>query len=376
MRKVTFQQLKCNETEDLGADECRLEIFLDGVLQPPLKKSMNNGNMWQINRAYTFKDEVEVKLWDEDSPDADDLLGSVTITTSLQSNGTASFTQDGASYKLWYSVVDAPDVNLVQEALTRFEKSTTSGVWTYITKANLLQDIKSKIDNPFLVRQESTPLCGPASIIFELVSRQPHRYVDICKELYETGKFKGRTKTVEPSKTLLKSRVHSSTTVADWMLMATLRDVENALFPVEESSNSFVMGVSTPWEMKGWTFEILGYNKVEYESTYLYGEFEAMQKAKQVRNQGGVAFLMIHSAMLGHPEPLVSYPNHWVSFLGNLVIDDGIWYQLDSGHIKFNCYSWGKTSLVTNAPAGAFPVNVGEGPFEDYFFGVVTGKMD
>ncbi|MEB3120475.1 MAG: hypothetical protein VKL41_04545 [Snowella sp.] len=204
------------------------------------------------------------------------------------------------------------------------------------------------------------------------MSRQPHRYVDICKELYETGQFKGRTKTVKPSQTLLKSKVHSSTTVADWMLMATLRDVENALFPVEGSSNAFVMGVSTPWEMKGWTFEILGYNKVEYESTYLYGEFEAMKVAKKVREQGGVAFLMIHAAMLGKPDPFLSYPNHWVSFLGNLIIDDGIWYQYESGHIKFNCYSWGTTK---DDKAGAFAVDLGEGPFEDYFFGVVTGKM-
>ena len=158
MRKITLNQLKCNETEDWGADECRLEIFLDGVLQPPLRKSMNNENMQQLNQAYTFKDKVEVKLWDEDSPDADDLLGSAIITNSLQSNATASFTQDDANYKLWYSVIDAPDVNLVQEALTRFEKSTTSGVWTYITKANLIQDIKSKIANPFLIQQVSTPL--------------------------------------------------------------------------------------------------------------------------------------------------------------------------------------------------------------------------
>jgi hypothetical protein len=92
----------------------------------------------------------------------------------------------------------------------------------------------------------------------------------------------------------------------------------------------------------------------------------------KVREQGGVAFLMIHAAMLGKPDPFLSHPNHWVSFLGNLVIDDGIWYQYESGNIKFNCYSWG---LTKNEQVGAFAVDVGEGAFEDYFWGVVTGKM-
>jgi hypothetical protein len=379
MRKITLNKLVCIENEDwTGKDTCRLEIFLDGVLQPSLKKDMDEGDTWQLNRAYTFKDKVEVKLWDEDFPDADDLLGSAIIGNSLQGNGTASFTQDGANYKLWYSVVDAPDVNLVQEALTRFETSAKSGVWTHIAKANLLEDIKKKIANPFLIQQKTTPFCGPAVIVFELVSRQPHKYVDICKELYETGQFKGRTKTVKPSQKLLKSKVRKGITVADWMVMGAMRDAENGLFPVEASSYSIV-GITTPWEIKGWTSEILGYNKVEYERTYIAGEFEAMKVAKKVREQGGVAFLMIHSAMLGHPEPLVSFPNHWVSFLGNLVIDDGSLWSWDSGHIKFNCYSWGETRLPKgehdDPPDGVFPVNIGEGPFEDHFWGCVTGKM-
>ncbi len=89
-----------------------------------------------------------------------------------------------------------------------------------------------------------------------------------------------------------------------------------------------------------------------------------MRRANVVRNRGGVAYLMIHTAILDRPDPFIGYPNHWVSFLGNLVIDEGVWWYWDSGNIKFNCYSWG----------GSEPVNKGEGPFEDYMWGVVTGK--
>ena len=90
------------------------------------------------------------------------------------------------------------------------------------------------------------------------MSRQPHKYVDICKELYETGQFKGRTKTVKPSQKLLKSKVHKDITVADWMVMGAMRDAGNILFSVDADLFS-VAGITTASEIEGWTSEILGY---------------------------------------------------------------------------------------------------------------------
>lgn len=366
MRRVTLEQLRCIETEDwTGADEDRLEVFVDGVLQPYMKNSLNNGQKWDIGSSFNFNNQVEVKLWDEDSPDPDDFLGSSSIDTSLVDHAIASFTKEGANYQLVYSVADVPiPVDPVTQAITRFETSPEPGVWPNIRKVDLLADIRKRTEDPYLVNQDGTPLCGPAAIVFELVSRQPSRYVEICQELYETGQFRSRTKEVKPSDTLLHSISHPGLAVADWMVMATLRDTENALFPVEASSGQFVMGISTPWEMKGWTFEILGFDKVEYESTYTYGEFDAMRKAEGVRNRGGVALLMINSAMLGGSAPTIAIPEHWVSFLGDLSIDNGVWYRWDSGHIHFKCYSWGSSKIV----------DLGEGPFEDYMWGGVTGE--
>ena len=77
MRKLNLETMKCYETEDWsGPDECRLEIFVDGIFQPPpLKKSLNNGQTWTLNKPYFFKNNIQIKLWDEDSPDDDDMLG-------------------------------------------------------------------------------------------------------------------------------------------------------------------------------------------------------------------------------------------------------------------------------------------------------------
>lgn len=367
MRQLTLKQLKCNETEDWGADECRLEVFVDGALQPYLKTSLNNKQVWTLNRAYPFKDKVEIKLWDEDSPDADDFLGSVRIETGLTDHATASFTRDGANYQLAYRVIDVPDIDPVQAAIEAFQQSTRPGVWPYIQKAALLADIQATVLNPFLVNQSSTPLCGPTAIVFELVSKQPARYVSICQSLYETGQFQSRTKVVRPADRLRESKIHQGISVADWMLIATLRDTENLLFPVDANSSGLannIAGITTPWEMKSWIYEILGYDQVDFESTFVYGEFDAMRKAHAARRQGGVAFLLIDASMLQGSAPAIAYPNHWVSYLGNLQIDDGVWYQHDSGHIRFDCYSWGSKRSV----------DLGEGPFEDYMWGVVTGN--
>ncbi|MBE9157631.1 hypothetical protein IQ265_12460 [Nodosilinea sp. LEGE 06152] len=367
MRQLILSQLKCNETEDWGADECRLEVLVDGTLQPHLKRSLDNGQTWSLNQTYAFNSSVEIKLWDEDSPDADDLLGSVRITTGLTSGATAAFTRDGANYQLRYQVVDVPSVDPVASAIAAFEQSSQPGVWPHIPKAELIQDLRATVANPLNINQNYTPFCGPTAIVFELVSKQPARYVDLCRSLYETGQFRSRTKTVRPSDGLRQSKIRSGMSAADWMLIATLRDAENLIFPVTGDSGSLgnnVAGITTPWEMKGWISEILGYSQVDFESTFVYGEFDAMKTADSVRRQGGVAFVLIDAAMLGGSAPTVAYPNHWVVYQGDLSIDNGVWYKHDSGHIRFKCYSWGKI----------FSVDLGEGSFEDYMWGVVTGR--
>lgn len=370
MIQLTVWQLKCIATEDWGADECLLEVILDGVPQPPLRRSQNDGQTWTVDTAYAFRDRAQVVLWDEDSPDPNDWLGTATIGGEAANDAVASFLRDGAHYELSYSV--APDAapgpgpaDRVGQAIDEFAASGAPGVWPGIPKAELIADVRNTVANPYNVDQQKTPLCGPAAIVFELVSRNPMYFVSICRQLFEAGQFttlSGRV--VRPSDTLKSSRSPRPVSAADWLVQATLRDAENAIFPVEPTSGPIAMGITTPWEMKGWTGELLGFSDVKFESTLFYGEFEAMRKAQEARAAGGVAFLLIHGALLDNPAPFVGHPNHWISFLGNLIITPGTWWRWDSGQISFDCYSWGRRHSV----------NAREGKFEDYFFGVVTGR--
>lgn len=365
MHEANIRQLKCLETEDWGADECLLDIEVDGRQTPYVRRSMEEGEVWRLGRTFSFDDRVVVRLLEEDAPDPDDVLGQETIAAATTRGRTMRLSGSGASYELQYAVTERPDRDPVQRSLDAFRQSSKPGVWRYIPKADLLADIHATVVNPKEVRQSYTPLCGPAAIVYESVRKSPNTYVEICQSLFEEGSFQARSHRVRASRTLRNSRPNASTSPADWLVMATLREAENALFDVEGDSNDFVMGITTPGEMAGWAEEVLGYETVDYTSTYLYGEFDALRAAKRAVDRGGVAFLMIHSAMLKGQAPGLDFPNHWVAFLGDLDIDEGDdswWIDADNGHVSFECYSWGRTVSV----------DIDEGPFEDGMWGVVT----
>ena len=117
--KLILNSLKCKETEDWGKDECRLEINGDGVRKASLKKSMNDGDTWRLDRSYTFNNSATIKLWDEDSPDSDDFLGSVLLDTRVRNDATARFTRDGADYTLSYRVEKVSTPEPVRKPIKR-----------------------------------------------------------------------------------------------------------------------------------------------------------------------------------------------------------------------------------------------------------------
>lgn len=51
-----------------------------------------------------FSGSITIELWDDDTWDSDDFLGSNTIYCSSDDSGVVRFTEDGASYKLYYRV--------------------------------------------------------------------------------------------------------------------------------------------------------------------------------------------------------------------------------------------------------------------------------
>jgi hypothetical protein len=255
-------------------------------------------------------------------------------------------------------------------ALTAFKASTKKGLWPQVNKSQLIDGLAARVNNPCLVNQGRRSLCGPAAIVHELAKRRKLVYVQMARALYETGYYDGGSNEITPSHSLLTSKVPSSLNPADWLMLASLRDDKNTFYVVEyeDDPGSFeegISGLTTPGDMEDWTRDVLGFGNVVWDSTYVYGENDALRSAQRAINGGGVAFLMIDTAMLGGNAPTIAYPKHWVSFKGDLSIDEGDWWCWDCGHVAFKVYSWGNCSK---------PVNLGEGPFEDYMWGAVTGR--
>jgi hypothetical protein len=251
-----------------------------------------------------------------------------------------------------------------QQALAAFRAAAPPGVWPQLAGQQIADEIAQRLNDPFLVNQEPEPLCGPAVIVFELVRKQPDRYVAICQELFEYGGFSAETAWVEAPDDLLQRAVPGPMAQVDWMLMATMRDTENLIFDADpDSSFGDVYGITMPWAMKEWTRELLGCSAVECTSTAFWGEEDALIEARDTVQAGGVAFVLIDKALLKKTSPWPYYPNHWMALLDVVSIQEGGWFR--DGQYHFNVYSWG----------GSEPVNVGEERFEDCFFGVVTGHL-
>ncbi|BAY20463.1 hypothetical protein NIES2100_02050 [Calothrix sp. NIES-2100] len=255
-------------------------------------------------------------------------------------------------------------------ALADFEKSNSPSVWANLDKKQVLAEIKIRLNDPFQVNQGGQPFCGPASILFELIRKQPLRYVQICRSLFETGGFAGQTKRIQATERLRRSQGRLRMSQADWMVLATLRESENLIFPVEPDAPDILRnlaGMTKSWEMKGWTQEVLNYRQVKYIHTYIYGETEALNTATQAIASGGVAFALITADGLldtGN-QPFLPYPNHWITILGNISIKRGLLWSKDTGRFSMDVYSWAKK----------YYIDKGKGHFEDYFWGVVLGSM-
>jgi hypothetical protein len=372
--KITVRKLVCHDTEDItGDDSARLEMFIDGKKTDQWKKDMNEDDShgpdkseMVINKTYTFKNSVEFKLWDEDWPDADDLLGTVTVNKFAQPSGRAGFTQDDASYSLLYKVEGPSSGKETPQAradrlLKEFRNSTAKGVFTHAgvsDKKKVADSIEARLKNPVALDQGSQPLCGPSAIMYEVLQRRPDRYVEWVVALWKTGKVQIGGKWMTVSSGLKGSAVGSGLSVSDWIIVAGLRDAANILLDLETGEIAQgLAGLTTPLAEEDWTRKCLNAWGTNIESSILFGEFDDIKLAHQYYQNGGVAFLMIDADALDKKVGFVkNVPTHWVVYKGNLKI-------FPNKDIQFDIWTWGYIKSL----------KLSKQQFYDLLFGVVVG---
>jgi hypothetical protein len=255
-----------------------------------------------------------------------------------------------------------PNPERVQDAevaIAAFEQSIAPPVWA-LNKATIIAEMRARVRDPFQVNQGGQPFCGPASVLVELIYKQPRRYVELCQSLFLVGGFQGVTQYMASSETLRRvSQGDLKMPQVDWMILATLRDLETRLFPVEPGAPDLIRnlaGMTKSWEMKGWVREILGYKTVEYHHAYLFNDTNAMNQAAKAIGAGGVAFALVTAeGMLTDKPPLIPYPSHWITLLGNI--------SVQAEPVTFDLYTWSRQMRL----------KLDMGSFKKYLWAVVTG---
>lgn len=260
-----------------------------------------------------------------------------------------------------------PNSDRVRQALaeiTAFEQSPVPGVWRGLDKNQVAAQLRSRVNDPLTLNQGSQPFCGPAVIIFELIRRHPLYYVKICRNLFQIGGFHAQTGTwISASENLRNAEGNYRMPQVDWMILSTLRESENLVVPINPNAPDIVRnvgGMTKSWEISKWVKDILGYQKIQYKNTYLFGDLQAMQEVSEVLNSDGVALALINDGgLLRNQPPRIPYPSHWISILGNISLTS-------PKSVQFEVYTWAKKMRV----------RVDEVTFKTHFWGVVIGQND
>jgi hypothetical protein len=225
-----------------------------------------------------------------------------------------------------------------------------------------------------------------------LARRRPAEYVRAVTSMLVTGKWSTIGGLVIAAEQELRDEPLPGAPLgaADWILAATMRDASNIHEDVDDDANG--LETITLWgAMSEWTQHCLGL-KYHWETCFNEGELTAIKRAQQDVSAGGVAFLLIDADMIqnyapGEPQdeeeeemywrrrihvagqPLGDFPNtwthskddnfppdHWVIFLGPLVLGR-------DGSINLRVWSWGREYEIKGTASS----------FGEYLYAVVTG---
>jgi hypothetical protein len=103
-------------------------------------------------------------------------------------------------------------------------------MWGAIRREQLADGLIVRINDPTQISSRASQLCGAASAVYNLAQADPSAYARLAIDLYEKGEGKVKSLTIKPSADLRKTAVPGGNDVADWIVLASLRDSENWLF--------------------------------------------------------------------------------------------------------------------------------------------------
>ena len=230
-----------------------------------------------------------------------------------------------------------------EEIVRQFAGRTKPGVFKYILRSAVAKGLLQRVQEPSMIDQAASSLCGPAALLYDLATRDPEGYATYVISLYETGLGVIGKLEVTPGADLKEHDPGNTVEASDWIALASLRDSENYFFDYQEAANEFA-GITLPGELEDW-FRKTGYTDVVNDARVIVDQEEAnIQRADDYFRKGYRVCLFIHSNMLYKSKQSNGSvtPDHWVVLTSSVSVGMTIVETVPKRTISFTIYTWGK----------------------------------
>lgn len=220
-----------------------------------------------------------------------------------------------------------------------------------------------RIANTGIMQQDESSLCGPAALLFSVVSDNPVAYVRFAVDLYEKGKASLYRLKIEPDEDVCNYRPPAAMDHVDWMTMASIRDSENWFLDYDTAKKE-TAGMTLPGELAHW-FRRAGYSDVREETNLYFNKGTGtIDDANRLFGRGYRVCLFIGINMLSEKDQTAGSltAEHWV--VQRSPIDRS------NGKVRLQVFTWGEGNY--QIPHGIKDLSVGD--FLDNFYGYVAGK--
>ena len=248
------------------------------------------------------------------------------------------------------------------QALKILEPDTT-GSWKNLPSWDVVKrGAKQRVNDPSLINQKYTNLCGPAAILHAMAETDPVQYAIFVRAIFTDAKIFG-TKVDDD---LLKAQPLPDMDPSDWMVLSAMRDTENAIFDFEGTKEEDLAALTTPGDMSAWMKKLLGCVKTAHYRSYVFGgETSNANKVSSLLSKYGnkiIVAMLVDSAKLQHLKKGLNIPDHWIRLL-SIDVQENI--------ICFVAYTWGSENIYFFKKDSSNEVD-----FEDVIFEFTIGTKD
>jgi hypothetical protein len=257
-------------------------------------------------------------------------------------------------------------VNRAYQVIDELARDTLDPQFPNISRANLVKQMRERVDKPWTLDQNQASLCGPAAFFYCLLNCQPDWFCKYVSDLYRLGNGRVHDLKVIPSEGCRNYKPDPRDIGdVDWIALASLRDSENSVFDYSKPSDT-ASGITLPGGLASW-FRDGGFSGVANDTNFHFSKgLPTLMGAAEKLMLGSYVCLFVNMQIIKSSEYTESsfIPNHWI-------VLEGPPTKTDDDDIRFSVYSGGE---IHSLPPGGGKMSRGD--LSGNFYGYVSGMPD